>query len=185
MKKSRKDEIINLANIIIRKSGYTNLSYIQISKEIGVSRENIHHYFPKKESLGLACIDSMSKELKSKFENIIRQDISAIDKLKEYFSIYKIQRDDIEDCPIASLLNEYTLLPKNMQIELKELCQIEIDSLKVILNEGKEKNLFKIETNIQFKAQTIVTLLKGAVGYTKVYKNFKNISDFIIEDLKK
>lgn len=184
MKKSRKDDVIKTANCIIRKVGYSNLSFSQIATTLGVTRENVHHYFRKKEALGNACLDAMYDDLGGKFENIVSMDVSANKKLEEYFKIYKTQQDEREDCPIVALLAEYDLLPESMQEQVRKLVNIEHVNMEKILEEGKEKNIFFFKESAQKKALIIITLLKGAVSYSKIYNNFKDVSTSILNELQ-
>ncbi len=184
MKKSRKDDVIKTANCIIRKAGYSNLSFSQIATTLGVTRENVHHYFRKKEALGNACLDAMYDDLGGKFEDIVSLDINADKKLLEYFKIYKTQQDEREDCPIVALLAEYDLLPDSMKEQVKKLVRIEHTNMEKILQEGKENDIFFFEQSAQTKALMIITLLKGAVSYSKIYNNFKDVSTSIIEELQ-
>lgn len=184
MKKSRRNDVIILANKMIRKNGYINLSFTNIAKSLGVTRENVHHYFRKKDRLGDACIEVMIKDLRDVFETIQTIEGSAVIKLKAYFTIYKTQQNDREDCPIVNLLNEYELLPKSMQEGVKELTKIELENLEKILQEGKEQEHFIINTNVKLKAAALIATLKGAVGYTKIYDNFSDMTEYVLKDLK-
>lgn len=184
MKKSRRNDVIITANEMIRKNGYVNLTFSQIAKKLGITRENVHHYFRQKERLGDACIDVMLDDLSSVFETIHSLDDNAIVKLKAYFSIYKTQQNEREDCPIVNLLNEYELLPKNMQLGVEELAKIEFMNLARIIQEGKEQEHFLIDTSVELKTAALLSLLKGAVGYTKIYDNFQTMTDYILKDLK-
>jgi len=186
MRKSRKNDIINTANNIIKTYGYSNLSFAQISQIMGVTRANIHHYFSKKEDLGNACIDTLCIDITNLMNNIINDDIDAFNKINQYFTIYKANRDEIESCPVAKLVNEYEILPKSMQDKMKTLCEIEINSLTQIIDRGKENGTFNIDNHVssELKARTIVTLLKGAVSYTKVFNNFNDLTNFVVSDLR-
>lgn len=183
MKKSRKDDVIKTANCIIRKVGFSNLSFSQIATTLGVTRENVHHYFRKKESLGNACLDAMYEDLDDKFEKIMILDISADKKLLEYFKIYKTQQDEREDCPIVSLLAEFDLLPISMKEQVKKLVKIEQTNMEKILEEGKANCIFFFNESIETKALMSITLLKGTVSYSKIYDNFKDMSSLILEEL--
>jgi TetR/AcrR family transcriptional repressor of nem operon len=184
MKKSRKDDVVNTANCIIRKVGYSNLSFTQIAKTLGVTRENVHHYFKKKELLGNACLDLMAKDLNEKFKTIIQAELSSKEKLKAYFKIYKTQQNEKEDCPIVSLLSEYELLPESMKIQVKELANIEQNNMEKILQEGRNKHAFSMNKEVSEEARLIITLLKGAVGYAKINDDFNKITDFILMSLE-
>lgn len=184
MKKSRKDDVINSANCILRKVGYSNLSFSQIAKELDITRENVHHYFKKKEALGNACLEVMTKDLENYLEDIIAKEISAKSKLQEYFKIYKTQQSQKEDCPIVSLLNEYELLPNSMQEQVKALYEIELKYMKDILEEGKINNEFNILENTSFKAKQIITQLKGAISYVKIEDNFDEMMAYVFSNLE-
>ena len=183
MKKSRIDDVINTANCIIRRVGYSNLSFTQIAKTLDVTRENVHHYFKKKELLGNACLDVMAEDLNQKFDSIINSELSSTNKLKEYFKIYKTQQNDKEDCPIVSLLSEYELLPESMKVQVKKLAKIEQSNMEKILHEGVNSNCFVINRSIEEEAFFIISLLKGAVSYTKIYDNFEKTTISILKSL--
>lgn len=183
MKKSRRDDVINTANCIIRKTGYSNLSFSQIASRLNVTRENVHHYFKKKEILGNACLDSMALELSSKFKQIIDSELSSEEKLQTYFKIYKVQQSDKEDCPIVSLLAEYELLPQSMQEQVKNLTSIEQKNMENVLKKGIEDNSFIQIENIEEEAFFIISQLKGAVSYSKIYDNFEKTTRRILHSL--
>lgn len=184
MKKSRKDDVINSANCIIRKVGYSNLSFTQIAKVLNVTRENVHHYFKKKELLGNACLNVMIEDLNSKFESIINSKLSSLEKLKEYFKIYKTQQNEREDCPIVSLLSEYDILPESMKKQVQQLAFIEQKNMEIILKDGVKEGIFIVNETIEKEAFLIISLLKGAVSYTKIYNNFELTTNSILSSLK-
>lgn len=183
MKKSRKDDVVKTANCIIRKIGYSNLSFSQIAKELNITRENVHHYFKKKEALGNSCLDLMIKDLEEYLNEVIKKDLSALEKLKEYFKIYKTQQSLKEDCPIVSLLNEYELLPESMKIQVKKLYEIELKYMNDILEEGTISKEFHIQEDVLFRSKLIITQLKGAISYLKIEDNFDKIINHVLKEL--
>lgn len=185
MKKSRKDDVISSANCIIRKVGYSNLSFSQVAQSLDVTRENVHHYFKKKEALGNACLELMTKDLETYLEEISKKEIKALEKLKEYFKIYKTQQSLKEDCPIVSLLNEYELLPDSMKEQVKKLYEIELKYMEMILKEGLEKEEFFYEEDSNFKAKLLITQLKGAISYVKIEDNFEEMMNYVLRNLIK
>jgi AcrR family transcriptional regulator len=184
MKKSRKNDVINSANCIIRKVGFTNLSFSQIAKELNITRENVHHYFKQKESLGNACLEVMIDDLDNYLNKIVKSEKNAESKLQDYLKIYKSQQNLKEDCPIVSLLNEYELLPNSMKEQVKTLYEIELKYMYEILKDGFDKKEFEIRVEILFKAKLIITQLKGSLSYVKLEDNFNEITSYILENLK-
>jgi TetR/AcrR family transcriptional repressor of nem operon len=184
MKKSRKNDVIKSANCIIRKVGYSNLSFIQISKELNITRENVHHYFKKKELLGNTCLSLMAKDLTTQFENIIKSELTSSEKIEAYFKIYKIQGNEKEDCPIVSLLAEYEILPDSMKKQVQQLIQIEQKNMEIILEEGVNNKSFFINNSIKEESCLIISLLKGAVSYSKIFNNFKITTKLLLKSLK-
>lgn len=184
MKKSRKNDVVKTANCMIRKTGYSNLSFSQIAKTLDVTRENVHHYFRKKEILGNACLEVILSDLKSYLEDVLQKDITAVEQLKEYFKIYKTQQSQKEDCPIVSLLNEYELLPPSMQVQVEKLYEIELQYMQKILEKGLETKEFTFKEKSDFRAKLIITQLKGAISYVKLEDNFDQIVQYVIKNLE-
>ena len=54
-----------------------------------------------------------------------------------------------------------------------------------ILTLCQESGEFNIPMDLEFKANLIMTLLKGSVGYTKVFNNFDDTTKYILDDLTK
>lgn len=185
MKKSRKEDVLKTANCIIRKVGYSNLSFSQIAISLNITRENVHHYFKKKELLGNACLELMIYDLENKFTEILNGKISSRQKLQNYFKIYKTHQNDREDCPIVSLLAEFELLPNSMQKQIKELIEIEQKNIEIILKEGYKNNTFNLNKSVEEEAFMLISLLKGAVSYSKIYNNFKKTTMLLLESLEK
>jgi len=184
MKKSRKEDVVKTANCMIRKIGYSNLSFSQIAKTLDVTRENVHHYFRKKETLGNTCLEVILSDLENYLDDVLQKDISALDKIELYFQIYKTQQSQKEDCPIVSLLNEYELLPSSMQLQVKKLYEIELKYMQNILEIGIKNKEFTFDEPCNFKAKLIITQLKGAISYVKLEDNFDQIVQYVIKNLE-
>ncbi len=183
MKKSRRDDVIKSANCLIRKVGYSNLSFSQIAADLNITRENVHHYFKKKELLGNACLSVMEESLNNKFKEILDSDFSSKEKIQFYFDIYKIHQNEKEDCPIVSLLTEYDLLPISMKTQLENLIVIEQKNMEKILKNGINDKSFSINKSAEEEAFLIISLLKGALSYSKINDNFERTTRTILKYL--
>ena len=69
-----REQIIQLADSLIREKGYNAFSFYDISKSVGIKTASIHYHFPAKSDLGIAVIEHHIQHLelvKKKFESEI------------------------------------------------------------------------------------------------------------------
>ena len=60
---SKREEIIQLADTLIRQKGYNAFSFYEISDKVGIKTASIHYHFPAKSDLGIAVVDLHIKNL--------------------------------------------------------------------------------------------------------------------------
>ena len=95
----RRDEILDVAERLIRARGYEAMSIQDIQDELGVSRGAIYHYFRSKEAILDALIERMSGAGIAVIRPIVDDpDLDAVTKLQAVFATggaWKAQRSDL------------------------------------------------------------------------------------------
>jgi AcrR family transcriptional regulator len=95
----RRDEILDVAERLIRTLGYDAMSIQSVQDELGCSRGAIYHYFGSKEAILGAVIDRMTEAGMALLAPIAADDtLDARDKLQALFSSagsWKSQRSDL------------------------------------------------------------------------------------------
>ena len=55
---------------MLRSRGYAAFSYADLEKMVGIRKASIHHYFPKKEDLGVEIVETYINRSAVDFEKI-------------------------------------------------------------------------------------------------------------------
>ena len=94
----RRDEILDVAERLIRTSGYDAMSIQNVQDELGCSRGALYHYFGSKEAILEAVIDRMTAAGMAVMAPVAADStLSAAEKLQSLFSVagnWKSQRRD-------------------------------------------------------------------------------------------
>jgi len=95
----RRDEILDVAERLIRTHGYDAMSIQSVQDELGCSRGAIYHYFESKEAILEAVINRMTAAGMAILEPIARDPaLSGIEKLHALFAAagsWKVARRDV------------------------------------------------------------------------------------------
>jgi AcrR family transcriptional regulator len=95
----RRDEILDVAEALIRARGYDAMSIQDVQDELGVSRGAIYHYFRSKEAILEAVIERITAQGMAVLRPIVDSpSLGAVDKLQAVFATagaWKAERSDL------------------------------------------------------------------------------------------
>jgi AcrR family transcriptional regulator len=95
----RRDEILDVAEALIRARGYDGMSIQDVQDELGVSRGAIYHYFRSKEAILEAVIERMTAQGMEVIHPIADdRSLGATEKLQRVFATggaWKAERSDL------------------------------------------------------------------------------------------
>ena len=178
-----RQEIIKIADQLIRGKGYNAFSFSDIGKELKIKNASIHYHFPSKTSLGVAIIDDHL----SKLDDLIKQsrDKDPLTKLNSFLSIYSKAKKGNQICLVGSLATDYYTVENAIQEELKILTDKILNWVIDILEEGKTSKQFHYSIDTRTKALLIITNMLAAVQLTRLThkQDFELIKQTIINDL--
>ena len=79
----RREEILNAAEKLFERDGYTKTSVESIIKEVGVAKGTIYYYFKSKQDILNALVDNIANDIESHFKAIIDDEkFTAMQKLE-------------------------------------------------------------------------------------------------------
>ena len=160
----RKEQILDVAEELLQTQSLSSFSYQDLSDRIGISKASIHHHFPSKEDLCLALVTRHRSSLTTTLETIIQEQTSPIQQLEAYIlHLSHILQSGNKICLTGSLQSEYTLLSKNTQQELANLCKYVHAWLSRVLAEGKKQNVMTFPGTPEDHASLIQAALQGAL----------------------
>jgi len=115
----RREGIVKAAQKLILKNGYGHTTLGQVAVQAGVSKGLISYYFPKKEHLFLAVLESIVDRLRRDLEACCREELPAWEQvklnLKNLFgserrtrSYYTVLIDFLAEAPREKAVRDYT-----------------------------------------------------------------------------
>lgn len=165
---NRKKQIIDLAIKLVQQKGYVAFSYDDISKQLGVTKASIHYHFEKKEDLGVAITDRISKSLQNFL--LVKKDatVSVEEKLNQFIQLLAGRFTCIEICPISSLQTDFNSLPDIVQRKIEEVSRLELSIMEELVAEAQTEEIQNDTNDIQSVAITLLSSIKGALLYRRV-----------------
>ena len=176
-----REEILNLAEHLIRTKGYNAFSYKDISVPLKIKNAAIHYHFNTKAELGKAIIQRIRINLAA--ESKLWEKLTPEEQLNKFISIYERSLEDNRICFMGALGPAFETLPEQMQKELT-LASEEIRAyLRKVLERGLEKGAFQFSETVNEKADLIITSLLSSLILSRVSKEnvFKTISKAILK----
>ncbi|SDX97606.1 TetR/AcrR family transcriptional regulator [Paenibacillus sp. CF384] len=163
----RKEQLLQLAESLIRQKGYTAFSYDDLSKHLGISKASIHYHFVKKEDLGLAVLNQIYQRLVD-FSALMRESVESVEeKFVQFCHLQSERLADNEICPISSLQADYELLPETMRQKMQELSQFELSLMQDLIHpDGAESR--DAESGFCPIALAMLSAIKGSIQYRRV-----------------
>jgi Transcriptional regulator len=167
--KDTRNEIIAIANDLIRSIGYNAFSYADISKELNIKNAAIHYYFPTKGDLGAEVIRKNLSLFREKTESW--KELPYRQQLNNYLTMHDGFIADYRACIVGSLAPAFDTLPENMQHAVQRLVHVIIDWLSDILSKGKETGEFTFDGSPRTKAYIVHSAMLSALLMNKVLRN--------------
>jgi len=182
----KKIEILNCAETLIQKRGYNGFSYADISEAVGIRKASIHHYFPSKESMGLAVIRRYRETFKQYLEDIdSNKKANWFNRIKKYTKLYESVLRENKICLCGMLASDIETLPYPLK---KEIHAFFTDNVTWLSNNLKlhYKNLFPHRL-IAISWQ-IISSLQGAIIMARMSDDmdiFCSICKELLDQLKR
>ena len=161
--------ILDAAEQLAQTRGFNGFSYADVAERLGVTKANVHHYFPTKADLGRALI--------VRYHEVFGRALAAIDlaaansgeKLRRYVELYDgvIRRDRM--CLCGMLAAEYETLPAPMQAELRSFFDANEVWLSAVLAAGRESRALSFPETPAERARLLVGALEGAMLVARTY----------------
>ncbi|UOB66247.1 TetR/AcrR family transcriptional regulator [Bacillus thuringiensis] len=153
----RRKEILETAERLFLKKGYTKTTVNDILKEIGIAKGTFYHYFKSKEEVMDEIIMRIIKEDVTKAKRIVSNpDIPVLDKLFKILMEQSPKSGDVKEKMIEQFHQ-----PNNAEMHQKSLVQ-SIIHLSPILTEVLEQGIEEGIFSTPYPQETIELLLSSA-----------------------
>lgn len=180
-----REQIIQLADQLIRDKGYNAFSFYDISRSVGIKTASVHYHFPAKSNLGTAVIEEHIHSLEQVRAELKNR--SPLEKLDKFLSIYTAVRHKNQVCLVGALATDYYTLDETVQERLKTFAASMLDWVSGFLAEGRTLDLFRFEGTPRTKAIMIITNMLAIVQLSRLTgdKDFNAVKKTIKQELTK
>ena len=169
--KNRKQQIVETAFELMKTQGFDSLSYLDIARELGVTKASIHHHFPKKVDLGLALCESFRHWLEKTFANIRRQEgTSSLARLEHYFGVKLLNTcGQVEICALSSTQTDTSALPPAMRSAIREIDEVNLAFVTELLREGRASGELNFPGTATNQALVVSLTLQSAMHFAHLH----------------
>jgi len=176
-----REEILDLAEMLIQTRGYSAFSYQDISDALGIRKASIHYYFPSKTDLGIAVVERYVERFGRALAEIAAQtSVSSMTMLDHYIAPYLefgATRDKV--CLSCALAGEMMALPVELRTRVDGFFRSHQAWLVEILKRGIRRGEFTLEAPPAKTARLIFGALQGALLVKRTTGDASQLRDVI------
>jgi len=165
-----KQQIVELSSGMLRERGFDGFSYLDISRELGITKASVHHHFPRKEDLGLALCHWTHDWLLQGLDHFDKKGTSNWNKLERY--VHAAKKHSLTDhkmCPISAFYSDLSKLPESIKGSLKSLDDLEMNWVTQVMDDGFSSGEFVEPEDAQALAALFIFSCKGALYYARLH----------------
>lgn len=162
MKQNTAQHILDVAQSMVEKQGYSAFSYTDISKQIGIRKASIHYHFPSKDILVKELVKRYRKIMERKCFYIEQQKNTPLEQLQEFVNLYRDGLQDNQICLCAMLAADFAVLDSEIQQEIKIFFSETEFWLTKLLLRGCEAKAWECSLSEEVEAKIVLSMLQGA-----------------------
>ena len=117
--KETAQQILDVAQDLVRCRGYSAFSYADIAKQVGIRKASIHYHFPSKEDLARELVQRYRSQFQRKLQNLDRISSSPTDRLQAFVGLYRNGLHQYQICLCGMLSAEIEVLPDSVKTEVR------------------------------------------------------------------
>ena len=162
MKQNTAQQILDVAQSMVRNRGYSAFSYADIAKEIDIRKASIHYHFPAKEDLVQELVKRYRETLGRKCQGIEQQKITPQEQLRKFVGLYRDGLKNNQICLCGMLTADFVVLNSEIQAEIKTFFAAAELWLSRLLKRGNEAKAWQCSQSFEAEAKSIIAMLQGA-----------------------
>lgn len=173
--------LLESAAFLLRSKGFAAFSYGDLGNIVGIRKASIHHYFPKKEDLGMEVIASHIEKTLLELSYIEQENKSAFSRLEAFAELFSkaVQDNMLPLC--GALAAEMAALPESMQQQTQRYFTIQLEWLEKVIALGESAGEFASHGTSEQKAIELLSLFEGGSLISWVKKDETRITSEAIK----
>jgi AcrR family transcriptional regulator len=161
--------------------GYSNVSMDDISRGCGISKATLYKWFPSKESLILACVDSISDVIGTKMSAIMSDpSLSLMEMLNSFFAPIAALLARVNPAALDDIRRCVPLVYEKIDQTRRRLI---LRNIGMLLSEGKKAGFVRPDVNEAIVAHIIIGTASHIVN-PDILMEFGQTPDRILDTVK-
>lgn len=171
MERNTAQQILDVAQDMVRSRGYSAFSYADISEQIGIRKASIHYHFPSKDELVLKLVQYYRVTFSRNCDRIAQSIASPQQQLIQFANLYRDGLKQGQICLCAMLAADFAVLPQPVQDEVQVFFHQTEAWLTALLKRGCEANVWQCYPSAEVEAHSLIALLQGAQLLARTVKD--------------
>ncbi|NEQ47369.1 MAG: TetR/AcrR family transcriptional regulator [Leptolyngbya sp. SIOISBB] len=160
--KATAQQILDVAQDLVRCRGYSAFSYADISRQVGIRKASIHYHFPSKEELGKELVKRYHTTFQHKLRAIEQSESDPRQQLQQFVGLYRSGLSECQMCLCGMLSAEIEVLPNSVQEEVRDFL-VEIQTwLTRVLATGEAAGCLQPRLSPETEASLLLATVQGA-----------------------
>ncbi|NEP15081.1 MAG: TetR/AcrR family transcriptional regulator [Symploca sp. SIO1A3] len=185
MKQNTAQQILDVAQSMVRNRGYSAFSYADIAQQVGIRKASIHYHFPSKDDLVKELVKRYREILESKCRQIEHKGITPQEQLREFVNLYKDGLQENQICLCGMLTADFVVLNSEIQAEIKNFFAVTESWLARLLHRGCETQAWQCNQSVEVEARILLSTLQGAQLLARVAADSTSAFEQITGDFLK
>jgi TetR/AcrR family transcriptional repressor of nem operon len=155
-------QILDVAQDLVRCRGYSAFSYADISKQVGIRKASIHYHFPSKGELGQTLVNHYRTTFQQKLRAIERTEADPRQQLQQFVELYRSGLSNCQMCLCSMLSAEIEVLPDSVQAEVRGFLAEVQTWLQAVLGAGAAAGCLQLRFSPEVEASLLLATVQGA-----------------------
>ncbi|ESA38205.1 family transcriptional regulator [Leptolyngbya sp. Heron Island J] len=160
--KGTAQQILNVAQDLVRCRGYSAFSYADISQQVGIRKASIHYHFPSKEALGKELVKRYHTNFQQKLKAIEQSESDPHQQLQQFVGLYRSGLSERQMCLCGMLSAEIEVLPDSIQEEVRIFLSETQAWLTDLLASGEAAGHLQPRISPETEASLLLATVQGA-----------------------
>lgn len=181
--KETAQQILDVAQDLVRCRGYSAFSYADISEQVGIRKASIHYHFPSKEALVKELVKRYHTVFQQKLKGIERSEADPRKQLQSFVGLYRTGLSDCQMCLCGMLSAEIEVLSDAVQQEIRTFLSATQNWLTSVLIAGEAAGCLQPRLSPEKESSLLLATLQGAQLMARTAENSEAMFDSIAQPL--
>ena len=155
-------QILDVAQDLVRCRGYSAFSYADISKQVGIRKASIHYHFPAKEELGKKLVQRYRNAFQQKLKGVKQSESDPRKQLQQFVELYRDGLSECQMCLCGMLSAEIEVLPDSVQQQVRAFLSETQVWLTGVLAAGEAAGCLQLRISPEVEASLLLATVQGA-----------------------